>query len=380
MKKKLFLIFHGRFPSEKAAALFAAKSAAAFVRQGFDVTLVVPARKGIIKDDPYTFYSVEKNFTIEYVKTIDIYNVPILRRFAFWTSFLAFSTSVYFFMMKHAGKQDVMYSNESLPLFLLSWDFKNCFYEMHDFPESKITFFGKFLSRMKWILIHNRWKLEEAKKLFPKVPQTKFLYEPNAVDIKAFDIPISKEDARKKLSLPPSKKIAVYTGHLYGWKGVDTLAQAAKLLQNDYQVIFVGGTPIDVEAFKQKYQESTISIVGFKPHDEMPLWQKAADVLVLPNTAKEKISAYYTSPMKLYEYMASGRPIVASSIPSIREIVDEHSAYLVIPDDPQALAQAIQEVVSNSSKYEALAQKAYSKVLDHTWDKRAARIVSYMHI
>ncbi len=78
--------------------------------------------------------------------------------------------------------------------------------------------------------------------------------------------------------------------------------------------------------------------------------------------------------------MASGRPIVASSIPSIREIVDEHSAYLVIPDDPQTLAQAIQEVVSNSSKYEALAQKAYSKVLDHTWDKRAARIVSYMHL
>lgn len=380
MSKKLYLIFHGRFPSEKAAALFAAKSAAAFAQQGFDVTLVVPARKGIIKDDPYVFYSIEKNFTIKYLHTIDIYNVPVLNRFAFWTSFLAFSTSVYFFMMKHAGKQDVMYSNESLPLFLLSWDFKNCFYEMHDFPESKIAFFGKFLSRMKWILIHNKWKLEEAKRLFPKIPEARFLYEPNAVDIKAFDIPISKEDARKKLSLSTSKKIAVYTGHLYGWKGVDTLAQAAKLLPDDYQVIFVGGTQVDVEAFSQKYQSPAVSILGFKPHDEIPLWQKAADVLVLPNTAKEKISAYYTSPMKLYEYMASKRPIVASSIPSIREIVDEYSAYLVIPDDPQVLAQAIRDVATSTTKYDSLAQNAYKKVLDHTWNKRAARIVSYMHI
>lgn len=377
MRKKLYLIFHGRFPSEKAAALFAAKSAASFAKH-FDVTLIVPKRKGVTKDDPYTFYSVDRNFSIEYVATVDIFNVPLLKRFAFWTSFIAFSASVYFHLMKHAGKEDIIYSNESLSLFLLSWDFKNTFYEMHDFPESKISFFGKFLSRMKWVLIHNRWKLGEAQKLFPKIPASKFLYEPNAVDVKAFDIAISKEDARKKLSLPASKKIAVYTGHLYGWKGVDTLAQAAKLLSDEYLVIFVGGTPADVEVLKKKYQANTISIVGFKPHEEMPLWQKAADVLVLPNTAKEKISMYYTSPMKLYEYMASGRPIIASSIPSIREIVDEHSAYLAIPDDPDSFAKALIEVTGNPEKYDSQAKEAYKKVLDHTWDKRAARIVSYM--
>lgn len=378
-QKRLFLLFHGRFPSEKAAALFAAKSAESFANQGFDVTLVVPRRKGIDTRDPFEFYSINKNFSVEYVWVLDLFS--IFKKTAFWMSFISFSISCYFFMMKYARKDCVVYSNESLPLFLLSWDFKNTFYEMHDFPESKLNFFGKFLSRMKWVLVHNKWKLGEVQKLFPHIPREKFLYEPNAVDTKTFDIKTLKGDARKKLGLSVTAKIAVYTGHLYGWKGVDTLALAAQKLPEDFKVIFVGGTDKDVSAFKEKYaKENKISIVGFRPHEEMPLWQKAADVLVLPNTAKEKISAYYTSPMKLYEYMASRRPIVASDIPSIREIIDEKSAFLVNPDDPTALARAIENAVSVPQIGENLAEEAYKKVSSHTWDKRAQRIVSFMNI
>lgn len=378
---RLFLLFHGRFPSEKAAALFAAKSAESFANQGLSVTLLVPRRKGVTDKDPFDFYSVKENFKIEYLPTIDIFWVKGLSFIAFWISFFVFSASAYFFVMRMSKKEDIIYSNESLPLFLLSYDHKNCFYEMHDFPESKLNFFGKFLSRMKWVLVHNKWKLGEVQKLFPHIAREKFLYEPNAVDTKTFDIKTLKGDARKKLGLSVTAKISVYTGHLYGWKGVDTLALAAQKLPEDFKVIFVGGTDKDVSAFKEKYgKESKISIVGFRSHEEMPLWQKAADVLVLPNTAKEKISAYYTSPMKLYEYMASRRPIVASDIPSIREIVDEKSAFLVNPDDPIALAQTIENAVLVPQIGDNLAEEAYKKVLSHTWDKRAERIVSFMNI
>jgi glycosyltransferase involved in cell wall biosynthesis len=298
---------------------------------------------------------------------------------AFWISFFVFSLSSFFYLKCVSTKEDIIYSNETLPLFFTSYIRPKCFYEMHDFPESKKALFRWFLERMSFILVHNTWKLNEIKKIFPSIPENRLLLEPNAVDIKAFDTGTSVEKARRQLNLSLDKKIIVYTGHLYDWKGVHVLAEAAKLLPAQFLVIFIGGTKPDIEAFKEKYGSvQTISIAGFKPHKEISLWQKAADILVLPNSAKENISTYYTSPMKLYEYMASRKPIIASDIPSIREIVDEKAAVLVTPDNPEVLAQAIKNNVENMDS--ALIQNAYSNVLEHTWDKRAERIIRFMNI
>ena len=68
----------------------------------------------------------------------------------------------------------------------------------------------------------------------------------------------------------------MYTGHLYGWKGVDTLAQAVTKLPRECLVVFVGGTEKDIESFKGKYgNDSRVLIAGHKKHSEIPLWQKA---------------------------------------------------------------------------------------------------------
>jgi glycosyltransferase involved in cell wall biosynthesis len=379
--KKLSLIFHGRFPSDKAAALFAAKSAEAFAVQGLDVTVLVPCRKGIITKDPFDFFSVKKNFKIKYLPIIDIFSFKKINLIAFWISFFSFSFYSFLYIRKNSSKEDVVYSNETFPLFLASFIRPNCFYEMHDFPESKLLFFGKFLSRMKWVLIHNKWKLSEVKKLFPKINNFRFIYEPNAVDIKAFDIGISKEEARNRLGLPLDKKIVVYTGHLYGWKGVATLAETSQFLDNDFLIVFVGGTSVDMDKFKIKYgHDSKINIVGHKMHSEIPLWQRSADVLVLPNTAKEKISAYYTSPMKLFEYMASKKPIVASDIPSIKEIVSEENVFFVLPDDSAKLALGIKSVFLDDALAEKRAIKSFEDVRSHTWQNRAERIINFMNL
>lgn len=378
---KLFLIFHGRFPSDKAASLFAAKSAEAFAESGLDVTLVVPKRLGIVDEDPYVYYSIERNFKIEYIKTIDLYNNPILKPLAFWLSYISFSFFTRIYLRQRSKKEDIIYSNEILPLVLNSKIRKNCFYEMHDFPESKIWLFGKYLAKMKWILIHNRWKLEEAQKLFPVIDRNRFLYEPNAVDLKDFDIEISKVEARKQLGLSENKKIIIYTGHLYEWKGVYTLAESAKLLPSDCVVIFVGGTDKDVKKFRQIYESvETIKIVGHVKHSLVPVWQKAGDVLILPNTAKEKISAFYTSPMKLFEYMASRRPIIATDIPSIREILNNKNALIVEADNPEKMKQVIVESFRSTSVGYELAEKAFADVSNHTWHKRANRIINFIKL
>jgi glycosyltransferase involved in cell wall biosynthesis len=110
------------------------------------------------------------------------------------------------------------------------------------------------------------------------------------------------------------------------------------------------------------------------------LWQRSADVLVLPNTAKEKISAYYTSPMKLFEYMASKKPIVASDIPSIKEIVSEENVFFVLPDDSAKLALGIKSVFLDDALAEKRAIKSFEDVRSHTWQNRAERIINFMNL
>lgn len=377
--KRLFLIFHGRFPGEKAASIFAAKSAEAFADTGMKVVLIVPRRIGRETADPYAYYHIKKNFRTVYLPVIDLYFIPFGRRLSFWVSFISFSISSFCYLAVTASRSDTIYSNETLPLFLASFVFPATFYEMHDFPESKIFFFGVLLRRMKWLLIHNRWKTERVMERFA-IPRSKIITEPNAVDISEFGIASSRADARARLQLAQDKKIIVYTGHLYSWKGVNTLAESARELPTDYLIVFVGGTSEDAQRFRKLYGNiSNISIVGWRPYAQIPLWQKAADALALPNTAKEDISKYYTSPMKLFEYMASRVPIVASRIPSIEEIVAEREVFFAEADNPLSFAETIENAVVNRKEAETRAERAYAKALEFTWDKRAQRIISFMN-
>lgn len=374
----IFLIFFGRFPSEKAASLFAAKSCESFADTGMNVTLLVPRRVGRVKEVPFDYYGVHKNFKIVYLPTLDFLNLRIFQALAFQIGFLVFSVSCFLYLIFKAKRTDIIYSNESLPVLLSSFYFPNTLYEVHDFPEHKLGFYKVLFRMVRHILVTNIWKLKQLEQTFG-APRSKILCERNAVELKDFDISITKKEARKKLGLKVDGNIVVYTGHLYGWKGVDTLALAAEKLPEDTLVVFVGGTDLDVKNFKNIYGTAkNISIVGHMEHSEIPVWQKAADVLVLPNTAKEDISKYHTSPMKLFEYMASRRPIVATDIPSIREILDDTKAVIVSPDDPSAMAKGIAEILEDDARAKIITEKAYQDVESHTWDKRAKRILDFM--
>ena len=376
--KKMFLIFHGRFPSEKAASLFAGKSAEAVAREGIDVTLVVPRRFGRIKSDPFEYFSLEKNFEIKYLPTIDLFSIPFLKRFAFRVSLIFFSfTTLGFVFGAGKVKDSIIYSNETLPLMFLSLFSKNCFYEMHDFPEKKKNFYKKLFFSVRGIIVHNRWKMENIKKEFG-VPDSKLFYEPNAVELEQFDINLSKEEARGKLGLPHDKKIVVYTGHLYGWKGTDTLARSAKLLGDNILVYFVGGTSDDVSKYQDEFESKNTIFVGNRKHSEIPLWQKSADLLVIPNSAREPIGMFYTSPMKLFEYMASKTPILASLVPAIEELVDSSSAFFFEPDNEGDLKNKIELALEDETR-ESKSLSAYSKVLEFTWQKRARRITYFLN-
>ncbi len=170
-----------------------------------------------------------------------------------------------------------------------------------------------------------------------------------------------------------------YAGHLYPWKGVDLVIETVAALQ-DTRALIIGGHPQerDVDRVRalatQLDCESRVTITGLLPPAGVTTRLQEADVLVLPNP-RSAISTEFTSPLKLFEYMASGRPIVASDLPSIREVlVNDRNAVLVEPGNPQSLTAGILRVKNDRALGGRLSAQARQDVTRYTWAVRAERL------
>jgi glycosyltransferase involved in cell wall biosynthesis len=274
-------------------------------------------------------------------------------------------------------KDTIIYTRDYLGAIFATVGFK-VIYECHYLPErgSKLFWYLAKLAEKQVVIS------EDLKKAFARagVEEKDILVAPDGVDLAKFDIELSKEKARQKLNLPLNKNIIVYTGHLYSWKGADILAQAAGQLDNTI-AYFIGGISSDIESFKEKYadliKEGKIQVVGHKPQKEIPVWLKAADALVLPNTGKEKISKYYTSPLKLFEYMASQRPIIASRLPSLTTVLNDSNCVFFRPDDANDLVKKINQVLADAMLSKRISDRAYQEVGEYSWERRAEKILEF---
>jgi glycosyltransferase involved in cell wall biosynthesis len=142
--------------------------------------------------------------------------------------------------------------------------------------------------------------------------------------------------------------------------------------------LLVGGRQDDVERMRRTVKENdwrNIEVVGHVSPSEVPFYQVAADILVLPNSAQAEISRSYTSPLKLFEYMAAERPIIASDLPSLREVLNEDNALLVTPDDANALAAALRQLLADPALGQRLAHHARRDVEAYSWRARAEQIL-----
>ena len=156
------------------------------------------------------------------------------------------------------------------------------------------------------------------------------------------------------------------------------MVDSMQYLDTNIRLIIVGGSTDTLPQFQEyvkKRNIENIEIVGFVQKSETIAYIEKADVLILPNSAKDKMS-YYTSPLKLFEYMASKRPIVASRLPSIEEVLkDKENAILCEPDNPEDLAEKIKWVLNNDC--DKIVRQAYEDVQEYSWDKRAENIAQW---
>ncbi|MEZ5975842.1 MAG: glycosyltransferase family 4 protein [Planctomycetota bacterium] len=204
------------------------------------------------------------------------------------------------------------------------------------------------------------------------------LVEHDAFDGARFAAMPNREEARRELSIPAERPLVVYTGGLLAWKGVDVLIEASRTLPDVYFLI-AGGMDQDVAAARgQAAGLDNVRLIGFQPPGCMPTLLAAADLGVVPNRSQPAISSRYTSPLKVFEAMAAGLPLVVSDLPSLRDILGDHQALFVAPDDPRALAAGIQQLFADPVRRRNLGQALGQARDHHTFAARAGRILEWM--
>ncbi len=216
----------------------------------------------------------------------------------------------------------------------------------------------------------------------------KMLVAHDGVDIEEFSGNKSKEEERREMGIPLESKIVGYVGKLTTMgkeKGVNTLIRAfveASKKEKDLLFVLVGVNDEEQSEVTRSFEMAgalagTYRIVGHVPHTEVPKYLRLADVLVMnyPNTAHY---AHIMSPLKLFEYMASGTPIITTDLPSVREVLGDDEAFFVEPEDSAALSDALLEVLRDRLSAQGRAQKAFQKVQHYSWKARAQEIVSFV--
>lgn len=215
------------------------------------------------------------------------------------------------------------------------------------------------------------------------LPKDKLVIAHNGVELERFsDLP-SKKQIRKILNLPQNKKIVCYSGNIYEGRGIEELIEISGKLK-DVIFLIVGGLENDVQRYKRIIESKGIQnfqLIGFVPHKDVPLYLRASDVLVMPYTRKMTIKGgtiaqEFTSPIKLFEYMAAARPIVATSISSVKEVLEDGiNSVLVEPDSEKALYDGINKVLHDSVLANKIAKRAGADIREFTWEHRVEKIL-----
>lgn len=204
---------------------------------------------------------------------------------------------------------------------------------------------------------------------------TRVAVVPDGVDLEMFS---------PGTDLPPSPFAthpaphAVYAGHLYDYKGIPTMLNAASLAR-DVTWHLVGGETTDIARARAEADSRHLTNVIFhasKPHRDVPTFLWNADVLILPPEANHP-SARWTSPVKLGEYLASGRPIVASDIPGLRSWVSEPAVRWFRASDPADLVRAVRDTLQLSPLQQPARRDAASALAQRfSYPHRAHRLLA----
>lgn len=210
------------------------------------------------------------------------------------------------------------------------------------------------------------------------LPREKLAVVHNGYDPRKLEPRLTRAEARAKLGLALDRPVVAYTGNVQRQKGLDSvLAMAERTPEVTY--LLVGGQDGHLAELREEIARRGLENVqtpGWFPAAELPTFMYAADALIIPPTAGPLQEHGRTVlPMKVFTYLAAGRPILAPALPDLAEVLDDgDNAALVAPDDTDAAVAALRRILGDPGYAERIAAGALASSQGLSWDARARRV------
>lgn len=395
---RIAIIAPSAIPARRANTIQVMKMAQALVSLGHDVRMAAPApsqannKSNLPGKEIHNFrdrdwldlahhYGIVNQFPIRFFLAR-----PIFRRYDYSLSAFRWArkwgADLVYTRLPQAGALSAI---SGLPTIL----------EIHDIPQGLTgpLLFRAFLrgsGAVRLVCITSALAQDIQTRFRKGAVSSRLVIAPDGVDLERYrDLP-SPETSRalisQRLASTSSRNLerftAGYTGHLYAGRGIDFILElAGRLPEMDF--LLVGGEPreiLELQSLITEKKLENIILAGFVPNADLPLFQSACDVLLMPYQDRVAASSggdisRYLSPMKVFEYMACGKPILSSNLPVLQEVLNAHNAILLPPGETESWAQALEALKRDPGRGKDLGEQARTDVHEYTWEKRAGVIL-----
>lgn len=367
---KIACITSSAIPSLTANSIQVMKTCNALAQLHNDVYLWAPGRASFSWKELSVHYGLTEQF--------DIFGVPSFR----WCKRYDFAIKA--LRKTRAWKADLVYTWLFQAAVMALYRNMPVILEMHDMPTGTI---GPHLFRCFVRSKRKKRLLSTTRALYDKL-RTKYCFEltkeefqiaPNGTEMERYSDLSDAVCARQLLGLPERLTIG-YTGHFYQGRGVDFLLKLVSFFP-DVQFLFVGGQPEAVAALRHKVEQQAlqnIHVVGFVENARLPLYQAACDILAMPHGRFVADSggndiATVCSPMKMFDYLATGRAIICSDLSVLHEVLNEDNALFCPPEDMSAWKAALALLIAEPHRRRRLAEQAKKTAARYSLRQREQR-------
>lgn len=372
---KLAYLSASVIPSRLANSIHVMKMCQALAGLNIEVTLFAPNRKVGMEpgvDGIYKYYGVESTFSVIYVIWLNWLGREYLSGlFSAWRTFI--------------GGYDIAFARCIPSAFFVALFKVPVIFEYHQpiSDSGRLSKLNEYLFRrlirrksfLGFVAITHALQ-RHLIECYPEL-QGKILVAPDGSDLFPLQV-----DAFALLNDRARIQVG-YVGQLYSGKGMEVVSKLCHLAPfADFHV--VGGLQPDIEKWKAEIKAENITFHGYVPHAQTPGYIAAFDVLLLPN--QNKVTWHkaggdigqWTSPLKMFEYMSAGKPIVSSDLPVLREVLqDDVNALLCPPEDFAAWVNALKRLEDPSLRERLGGQALADFTRNYTWKRRAQIIMEY---
>jgi len=353
------------------------KMCEAFAQNGLEVTLVLPKSNNPENINFFNLYNVNENFKIVEVPYINL-NRGSSKSIYYLIKIVSFLVTSRIFLSFY--DYDCLYTRE---LYAGPF-FRNILVELHALPKNISNLKKRILANVSGVVVitsHIKEKLVEI-----GLKSSKIFVAFDGVRLVDFSTEYSVDQARNILELDKDLILFGYVGSLKTMgmeKGVSEAILSLNYLSEKYKLYIVGGEPQDIDYYKSFAEinklNSRVIFAGRVLQKDVPLNISVCNIVTAPFPINDHYN-FYMSPLKIFEYMASKRPMVVTDLPSLKDVlVDEETALFVPPSDPKALSEAIKRLNEDNLLSAKLAKNAYNEVVaKYTWDIRARNILNFI--